>query len=395
VVNGADSQPVPLLVFADDWGRHPSSCQHLVRHLLGRHEVYWVNTIGTRSPRLDFATLTRGLEKLRHWARPRTAARALPPSLHVVYPRMWPWFGSSFSRRLNCALLRRQLTRLIRTLPSPPVAITTLPIVADLIGELSVRHWVYYCVDDFGQWPGLDQVPLRQMDDLLIARADVRIAVSETLRERIGSLGQTAHLLTHGVDLDFWARPDSAVAVPALVRLKRPFVVFWGVVDRRMDVSLVRRLASDLRAGTIVLAGPQADPDPELHQLGRVIHLGPLPFEQLPALAREASVLVMPYADLPVTRAMQPLKLKEYLATGKPAVVRRLPSTQDWEDCLDLVDTPEAFSEAVRRRLEEGLPEAQASARARLATEGWVEKARTFEEWALGLHLVPEDTHVS
>jgi len=51
-----------VLVFADDWGRHPSSCQHLVGHLLDRYQVLWINTIGTRQPRLDFATLTRGLE---------------------------------------------------------------------------------------------------------------------------------------------------------------------------------------------------------------------------------------------------------------------------------------------------------------------------------------------
>src|SRR5260370_13875392 len=206
----------PLLVFADDWGRQPSSCQHLIRHLLGRYEVYWVNTIGTRAPRLNAATLSRALEKVRHWLRPRTSAGSqLPPGLHVVNPRMWPWFGSRFSRRLNRALLRRQLTCLLRDLPTPPVAVTTLPIVADLIGQLPVRRWVYYCVDDFGQWPGLDQVPLRRMDDLLIGRADVRIAVSETLQERIRSLGQPAHLLTHGVDLDFWVagRPE---AVPAL-----------------------------------------------------------------------------------------------------------------------------------------------------------------------------------
>ena len=68
-----------------------------------------------------------------------------------------------------------------------------------------------------------------------------------------------------------------------------------------------------------------------------------MPFEELPRLAREAGVLVMPYADLPVTRAMQPLKLKEYLATGRPVVVRDLPATRPWADCLDLADTAEEF----------------------------------------------------
>ncbi len=46
--------------------------------------------------------------------------------------------------------------------------------------------------------------------------------------------------------------------------------------------------------------------------------------EELPALAQQASVLIMPYADLPVTRVMQPLKLKEYLATGRPVVAAPL-----------------------------------------------------------------------
>jgi glycosyltransferase involved in cell wall biosynthesis len=377
-----------LLVFADDWGRHPSSCQHLIRHLLDRHEVYWVNTIGTRSPRLNLATVSRGLEKIRHWLRPRAPQSGSPDdgAVHVVNPRMWPWFGSDFSRWLNRMLLRRQLTRLIRGLGAPPIAITTLPIVADLIGELPVLRWVYYCVDDFGQWPGLDQVPLRKMDDALIARADVLIAVSDTLQQRIVSRGRSAHLLTHGVDLDFWGRAD-APTVPALDGLERPLVIFWGVIDRRMDLSFVRKLASELDKGTIVLAGPHADPDPALFALGRVVAIGSLPFELLPELARAAGVLIMPYADLPVTRAIQPLKLKEYLATGRPVVVRQLPATREWGDCLDLVDSAESFSEAVRRRLVEGVPASQLQARARLTSETWDEKARAFEHWALSEDL--------
>jgi glycosyltransferase involved in cell wall biosynthesis len=161
--------------------------------------------------------------------------------------------------------------------------------------------------------------------------------------------------------------------------LERPLVVFWGVVDRRMDVAFVRRLAADMDRGTIVLAGPHNDPDPALLKLPRVVCTGPLPFDQLPGLAREAAVLVMPYADLPVTRAMQPLKLKEYLATGRPVVVRDLPATGDWADALDLAQTPEAFSAAVRRRLAVGVPADQRAARGRLAGESWAAKARAFE----------------
>jgi hypothetical protein len=164
--------------------------------------------------------------------------------------------------------------------------------------------------------------------------------------------------------------------------LPRPLVVFWGLIDRRMDVEFVHQLAADMTEGTVVLAGPQDNPDPALFRLPRVAHVGVLPFGQLPALAREAAALVMPYADLPVTRAFQPLKLKEYLATGRPVIVRDLPATQEWADCLDLADTPEAFSKAVRLRVRTDVPPDQREARRwLLAEEGWAAKARAFERW--------------
>jgi hypothetical protein len=80
---------------------------------------------------------------------------------------------------------------------------------------------------------------------------------------------------------------------------------------------------------------------------------------------------------------MQPLKLKEYLITGKPTVVRDLPATRVWGDCLDLADTPEAFSRKVRERLATGTPVAQTEARRRLYDETWTQKAAQFRHWAL------------
>jgi glycosyltransferase involved in cell wall biosynthesis len=375
---------VPLMVFADDWGRHPSSSQHLIRLLLDRHEVYWINTIGTRAPGLNVATFGRALEKLRAWSAPSQTPELPLPGLHVFNPKMWPWFRTGLDRRLNRFLLLQQLAPFIKSLPASPVAITNLPIVADLMGVLPVRHWVYYCVDDFTLWPGLDQEPLQRMEEQLIRHADIRIATSEVLRDKLAQTGGSTYLLTHGVDLDFWSsRENTGAPLAELNRLERPLIVFWGLIDRRMDLAILRRLAAELTVGTIALVGRELNPDPSLYRINRIVHLGALPYHDLPRVAREAAVLIMPYLDLPVTQAMQPVKLKEYLATGKPTVARNLPAVRPWADCLDMADTPEAFSQAVRRRLAEGLPEKQRRARARLTHESWTEKARTFERWIL------------
>lgn len=374
-----------LLVFSDDWGRHPSSCQHLVRRLLEEYRVWWVNTIGMRPPGLDPATLRRGWEKLRHWFRPGSDSTALPTNLRVLNPPMWPWFTRPRDRWINRKLLLRQLVPRVTSCDRPVVAVTTLPLVAELIEELPVVRWVYYCVDDFSQWPGVDQVAVEEMEEQLVRRADVLISASRTLQDRLAGLGRPSYLLTHGVDLDHWTGTADSDSRAPWEGLERPLVVFWGLIDRRMDVDFVHRLAGDVSRGTILLVGPEADPDPALYRAGRVARLPGIPYEELPALAHAAAVLVMPYADLPVTRAMQPLKLTEYLATGRPVVVRDLPAAADWADALDTASTAEEFSRAVVRRLATGLPESQATARGRLQYESWAEKARQFQRLALTL----------
>jgi len=158
-------------------------------------------------------------------------------------------------------------------------------------------------------------------------------------------------------------------------------VVFWGVIDRRMDMEFLRHLSVNLTAGTIVLVGPREDPDPAIFTLPRVVTLPPWPYARLPELAASAAVLIMPYADMPATRAMQPLKLKEYLATGKPTVVRRLPATAGWADAADLADTPSQFTTLVNDRLYTDIPQAQQDARMRLERESWLGKAAQFEDW--------------
>jgi len=297
---------------------------------------------------------------------------------------MWPSFRSRFGRGLNRRLLTRALAGVTGV---TPVVVTTIPLVADLVGRVRAARWIYYCVDDFSVWPGLDGRTMRDMEAELVPKVDAAIAVSATLQAHLAKLGKPSHLLTHGVDLDFWRAPvppDMPASLRDLDTMAEPLVVYWGVVDRRTDLAFVKALGNAMTVGTILFAGPQDAPDPELFRLPLVRSLPPVPFADLPSLATRAAVLIAPYADLPVTRAMQPLKLKEYIATGKPVVVRKLPATAEWADCVDVVEAPEEFARAVLKRLKEGIPVNQLHARRRVEEEGWNAKAAQFERWVDG-----------
>lgn len=416
-----------FLIFSDDWGRHPSSCQHLTRILLENEtdRVFWVNTIGTRPPGLNLLTFRRAAEKFSAWLtarnvssgpdagknswtpqektrektceKPQDKTREKQPE--VLHPWMWPWFRTAFDRKLNRNLLVRQLKRRLAEEQNITV-LTTLPIVADLIGVLpNVRQWVYYCVDDWSRWPGMDAEPLAKMEAKLVQNADKIITAGEALRDRIQEMGRTSLLLTHGVDLEFWQNSKefrelseaslnvtaklpvkkewTAILPEFLQNLSHPVFTFWGLIDERLDSGMVESLAAKMPEGTLILAGPTAAPEiaERLKRFPNVRLPGPVPYEELPLLASKADVLIMPYRKNEATEQIQPLKMTEYLASGKPAVVCDLRAAEAWHDALDVVRNSEEFVRMAVLRAESGLPDSQRAARERLKNETWNEKA--------------------
>lgn len=210
-----DVQPGQLVFFADDWGRHPSSAQHIVRHLLPRHRALWVNTIGTRAPRLRLEDAGKVASKLYRWLAPRRESVELPANLKVVHPKMYPGFRAPWQRAVNRASMTNAISRALRDWPAAPrVAVTTLPVTADLIGAFDVDRWVYYCVDDFSVWPGIDEAVMEAMERDLLAKVDRVIVVSDTLRERVASMVEDVLLSEQCRDRGIF-QPDGLSSVVA------------------------------------------------------------------------------------------------------------------------------------------------------------------------------------
>jgi len=369
--------PTQLIVFADDWGRHPSSSQHLVRELLSRYAVLWVNTVGTRKPTLSWSDMKRAAGVVSSWLGPRRSetTESLPDGLTVISPKMYPGYRAGWQREVNDRAVQHAVRpHLLHD--HRKAVVTTLPTTAGLVPVLGADRWVYMCVDDYSQWPGTDHAVMDAMERLLVERVDAVACVSETLRQRIAGLGGSdSVLLTHGVDTEMWQHPaiDSALS-PDWPELDKPVALFWGLIDERLDAAWCAALSA-CEAVHAVFAGPMKI------DRGRVftadtVALGPISHRDLPAHAAASEVLVMPYIDAPVTRAMQPLKLLEYLATMKPVVVRDLPSTRAWGDCCDIALNAGDFVRLVLERCRTGiLPEQRAARERRLADESWSAKA--------------------
>lgn len=377
-----------LVFVAEQWGRHPSSAQEIASRLPDEAEILWLETVDATRPRLDRATLRRGVEQIGRWMKAAATPTGIadrPFRMRVLSPLHWPRWNSPHVQRWNAARLAQAVASAPRSKGGRLVLVTTLPLAALLLDRIAFDRVVYYCVDDFTHWPGTDRHVQEALERRLLERCDVVFAASRSLQKRLRGLGQQACLLPHGVDAAQWRRANTnnASAAAALASLPRPLLLFWGSVDFRLDATWIQT-CQRATGGSVVLIGPERGADRQLLRLPGVIRTGPVAKADLPAYAALSDVLIMPYVDLPVTRHMQPLKLLEYLNTDRPVVMRDLPACREWADAADVVGCIEELRDVLARRLRDGVPPSQLRARARARLCGWQQTVERFWQGVTG-----------
>ncbi len=345
----------PLVVFADDWGRHPSSAQHLVRRLIGRTPILWVNTIGTRSvtsartPGAGSYVIRRTVEKLRGWTRGLTEPE---PGLWSLDAPMLPSVGTPAKRRISAASVSWALRRAFRRLgwdrgPSAsPTILTTLPHVAWLCDGVPRSRLIYYCTDDYSHWPSAEQGVLLAAERDLRAAADLVLAVSPELVAKNQGAARV-ELFPHGVDVAHFASVDHATCTPAIAALPGPRVGFFGLLYEKLDYDLLAAAADAHPDLSFVFVGP-VDYCPAAFSSRPNVHLlGAVPYRELPAALCGLDVLTMPYVRDEMILKSNPLKLRECLATGRPTVSVDLPEARRFEPHVTVATSAAQFADAV------------------------------------------------
>ncbi len=376
-----------FLVFSDDWGEHPSSCQHIFRHLAREHQVLWVNTIGMRTPRLTLGDARKVVYKAKKMLLgAQKGEKASAPQelrLRVYQPPMLPFAANPLVRKYNKAVVVRGVRReLQRAGIDRPILVSTVPNAGDYVGSCGESRVVYYCVDDFTEWPGLDHRLVREMERELIGKADVFIATSEKLRRRLAAAGKPTCLLTHGVDPDFFRRRAEGEHA-LLAHIPRPRVGYFGLFDERSDLHMLRKVASALPGISFVITGRVEADISALRELPNIHCTGPVPYAELPMLVQGWDACFLLYVRSTLTDAISPLKLKEYLATGKPVFCTPLPEARALAPFLHFASSAEEWIEGLRGLLSGERMDSAEGAAARmdfLAGESWQRKAAIFRE---------------
>jgi glycosyltransferase involved in cell wall biosynthesis len=159
-------------------------------------------------------------------------------------------------------------------------------------------------------------------------------------------------LISNGVDLDRYRAIRSR---PTDLPSGSTAVYVGTVHPDRFDVPILRATARALgAAGSVVLVGPVVDLTRDAYRAmvdDGVVVLGPRPWHAVPAYLQHADVLLVPHLVNEFTDSLDPIKVYEYRAVGRPVVATPVAGFRDGSDPRVTVAQADDFPSAVARVL--------------------------------------------
>ena len=231
---------------------------------------------------------------------------------------------------------------------------------------------------------------VKWVEERLCRQADVVFTGTENMKADRDAFNPETRVVYHAADYAHFSKaalPHTPIPLD-VARLPRPVIGMIGVIDpARFDVDLIAHMARRRPRWSIVLVGP-ARADMDLSPLKRFpnVHvMGNRPIADLPAYLKAFDVAFVPYKVNEATRNIYPLKLQEYLASGKPVVSEALPSMLPYCDVASIADSLDDFVLKVEQCMKEDSPRKRAARQMVARANSWEQRVEEKSRHVLRL----------
>ncbi len=252
------------------------------------------------------------------WQSARLEVSARGENLSILVPHL-----PSGLRESEGHILQRQL--LDGFLAKRAISEFTLwyytPMAIDFTKHLSARAVVYDCMDELSAFRGASP-HLRSAEAELLRTADLMFTGGQSLYEAKKDKHNNVHALPSSIDVEHFCKARTMQEDPDDQRfLQRPRIGYAGVIDERLDVELLAKVAELRPEWHWVMLGPVVKiAEADLPRAANIHYLGKKTYQQLPAYLSGWDVGMLPFARNEATRYISPTKTPEYLAAGLPVI---------------------------------------------------------------------------
>jgi glycosyltransferase involved in cell wall biosynthesis len=193
---------------------------------------------------------------------------------------------------------------------------------------------VYECVDEHSEYPYNRNVKEKviAVEKQLLRKADLVSVTSLFLLEKKKVFNANNIYAPNGVNFELFysaVKADTPVAKDIDV-IKEPIILYVGAIMEWFDYELLLSI-SDNKNWNVVLIGPQTMNSHLFKGRSNIHSLGVRRQSELPKYLKKAAVCIIPFLINDLVKGVNPLKLYEYLAAGKPVVSTALPDVIPFE----------------------------------------------------------------
>jgi glycosyltransferase involved in cell wall biosynthesis len=365
----------------DWWYHHPHSKNHILKRLARQNRVLFVNSLSMGLPAVSnpdfFLKIRRKLKSHLRWL------RRAPEGLHVMTPLNVPLYGSRWVRALNGALLLLQIRLAMRICGMrDPIVWAAIPSAADVTERMRPKLVLYQVSDkyDANEDSVLSRDIIRSLDQRLQRMAGAVLYSGRKLFEE--SSAPHRYFLEQAVDYDHFAHLPSRAAEEAAA-IPHPVLGYFGAMDYVLDTQLIEEVARRRPEWHWILIGLKSN----LTQIAAptVHYLGAKPYAELPKYVAQFDVCVLPWChDNVFVRYGSAIKVREYLATGKPIVMAPLYEYRDTPG-VRTYHTVDEFIAAVEDALAHDTEDDHKIRQAAVRDSTWDARARELGELIAGL----------
>lgn len=345
---------------SDEWNSSLKTSQyHIALRLAKKCKVLYINSIGLRRPTATKRDVIKMKNKLKALFR---GIKQVDSQLYVISPIVLPFHQYRLIQKLNRWLLILFVKYCqIKLGLTQPVLITFLPNVNNLTGAFNEKKVIYYCADKMSSFEGVAKAVVEEMENKLLTRADIVIATSRKLFEEKKGINPNTFYMPHGVDFALFNQVQQVELVipPEMKRINQPIIGFFGLISKDwVDFDLLKWLASRHPEWSLVMIGKIDEGVPaEIANLKNIHFLGPRDYERLPDYLKMFAVATIPFVISELTEYCNPIKVKEYLASGKPVVSVNLMQVREFEDVVDIAHDYPEFEKMIEMNLLKDSPE--------------------------------------
>ncbi|MDX6499029.1 MAG: hypothetical protein QOG23_2289 [Blastocatellia bacterium] len=343
----------------DWWYHHPHSKNHLMRRFArAGNKVIFVNSISMGLASVKSKDLVpRIARKLKSYAK---LARTTEEGITVVSPAVIPFFGSRAVTIANRSLLTSQIAGLARRRGlSRPILWIAIPTAIEVAGRLNESLVIYHVSDKYDANTmdhATDPAFIRSLHEKAIEAADLIFYSSRKLLAEATRGLERSHLLEQAVDFDHWARiQDGNLKIaPDIEKIPRPRIGYFGAIEPWLiDQEMIRQAARERPDWNWVFIGNKSR-GLDIEYLPGVHFLPPVRYDDLPNYAAGFDVCVLPWStEVTFTSYGSAIKVREYLASGKPVVIAPLPEYESMSEVLRIGRNRKQFLELVDEALQE------------------------------------------